>query len=86
MGQAIQNRLSIVYNEWMHVKVIYAGSQADIYIDSETPVFRANDLKREVQGGTIGVNSANFSCSAFCKLQIHGTRQSVRASSYRSLR
>ena len=68
-GAGYSKPLEYRYNEWMHVKVIYAGSWADIYIDSDTPVFRANDLKRDVQGGAIGVNSANFSAVHFANFK-----------------
>ena len=47
-------------NEWMHVKVIFAGDEARVYIDSDEPVLVVNDLKREERGGTIGVQAANF--------------------------
>jgi len=64
-GEPVQYR----YNEWMHVKVIYAGFQADVYIDSETPVMRVNELKRNTLGGAIGVNSANFSAVYFANFK-----------------
>jgi len=68
-GAGYSKPVEYQYNEWIHVKVIYAGSQADIYIDSDTPVFRADDLKRDVQGGAIGVNSANFSAVHFANFK-----------------
>jgi len=68
-GAGYSQTVEYRYNEWIHVKMIYAGSQADIYIDSETPVYRADDLKRNVQGGAIGVNSANFSAVHFANFK-----------------
>jgi len=57
------------FDEWMHVKIIYAGSNADVYIDSDEPVLRVDDLKRDVAGGAIGVNSANFSTVHFANFK-----------------
>jgi hypothetical protein len=57
-------------NEWMHVKVVFADSRADIYIDSDKPVLRVNNLKREVAGGFIGVNAANFSPAHFANVKV----------------
>jgi glyoxylase-like metal-dependent hydrolase (beta-lactamase superfamily II) len=57
-------------DEWMHVKVVFAGSRADVYIDSDEPVLRVNDLKRDVTGGVIGVNAANFSPAHFANLKV----------------
>jgi len=56
-------------DEWMHVKVVYADSRADVYIDSDEPVLRVNDLKRDVTGGLIGVNAANFSPAHFANFK-----------------
>jgi len=64
-GEPVEYR----YDEWMHVKIIYAGTRADVYIDSETPVLRINDLKRGATTGAIGVNSANFSAVHFANFE-----------------
>jgi glyoxylase-like metal-dependent hydrolase (beta-lactamase superfamily II) len=53
------------YNEWMPVKIVYAGGQADVYIDSEEPVLHIDRLRREQPGGAIGLSSANFSAVHF---------------------
>jgi hypothetical protein len=57
-------------DEWTHVKVVFAGERADVTIDSDEPVLRVNNLKREVEGGFIGVNAANFSPAHFANLKI----------------
>ncbi|MGI9271591.1 MAG: MBL fold metallo-hydrolase [Woeseiaceae bacterium] len=57
------------YNKWMHVRIIYAGSQAQVYIDSDEPVLRVTDLKHEIAAGAIGVNSANFSAVHFANFK-----------------
>jgi glyoxylase-like metal-dependent hydrolase (beta-lactamase superfamily II) len=57
------------YNEWMPVKILYAGGQALVYIDSDEPVLHVTDLKRGVSGGAIGVSSANFSAVHFANFR-----------------
>ena len=57
------------YNEWMHVKILFAGSKAEIYIDSDEPVLRVDHLRREDHSGQIGVNSANFSAVHFANFK-----------------
>jgi glyoxylase-like metal-dependent hydrolase (beta-lactamase superfamily II) len=61
--------LSYRNNEWMHVKVVYADTRADIYIDSDKPVLRVNNLKRDVAGGFFGINAANFSPAHFANVR-----------------
>ena len=57
------------YDEWMHVKIIFAGSKAKVYIDSDQPVLHIDDLKRDETGGGLGVNSANFSSVHFSNFE-----------------
>lgn len=57
------------FNEWMHVKILYAGSQAQIYIDSDEPVLRIDNLRRKEHSGAIGVNAANFSAVHFANFK-----------------
>jgi hypothetical protein len=54
----------------MHVKLVFAGSQADVYIDSDEPVLRINDLKRDATAGFLGINAANFSPAHFANLKV----------------
>lgn len=60
--------LEFKYNTWMHLKIVVAGDQAEIYLDSEKPVLYINDLKADLPAGGIGISStfapayfANFS-------------------------
>jgi glyoxylase-like metal-dependent hydrolase (beta-lactamase superfamily II) len=57
------------FDEWMHVKIVYAGSKLAVYIDSDEPVLRVDDLKRDDASGAIGVNSANFSVVHFANFK-----------------
>ncbi len=53
------------YDEWMRVKLVIAGTEADVYIDSDEPVLHINDLKLGDVAGRIGVNSSGFSSVYF---------------------
>jgi hypothetical protein len=57
------------FNEWMHIKVIYAGPKAEIYIDSDEPVLRVNDLKRSDHSGAIGLNVSDFAGAHFANFK-----------------
>jgi glyoxylase-like metal-dependent hydrolase (beta-lactamase superfamily II) len=53
------------FDEWMHVKIIYAGSKAEVYIDSDEPVLRVENLKRDDLDGAIGLQASNFASAWF---------------------
>lgn len=57
------------YDAWIPVKMVFAGNQADVYIDSDEPVLHISDLKRDIAGGAIGVNSADFSAVHFANFR-----------------
>lgn len=57
------------YNEWMPVKIIFAGNQAKVYIDSAEPVLHIRELKRTDESGAIGLNSADFSAVHFANFR-----------------
>jgi hypothetical protein len=49
------------FNEWMHVKIVVAGSQAEVYImDMGTPALFIPELKREPAAGQVGFDAADF--------------------------
>jgi glyoxylase-like metal-dependent hydrolase (beta-lactamase superfamily II) len=68
-GEGYAAPVTYRYNEWLHVKVIYAGSQAEVYIDSDSPVLRITDLKRSDRDGAIGVSAADFSAVHFANFR-----------------
>lgn len=60
--------LDHTYDEWVHIKIIVSGDQAEIYVDSEEPVLFLKDLKADLGAGSMGVSTnlaptfyANFS-------------------------
>ncbi|OGU35718.1 MAG: hypothetical protein A2068_06970 [Ignavibacteria bacterium GWB2_35_6b] len=45
-------------NEWMHIKIVVAGQQAEVYIiDMENPALFIPELKREIQSGKVGLTA-----------------------------
>ena len=57
------------FDEWMRVKLVYEGTRADIYIDSDEPVLRVRKLKRPVAAGSVGVDASNFSPAWFSNFE-----------------
>jgi hypothetical protein len=54
------------FNEWMHVKILFSGPQAEIYIeDMEKPVLFVDGLKRGVEPGGVGVSVSEFAPAHF---------------------
>lgn len=51
---AIEHR----FDEWTHVKILFAGTIAEIYVgDMEKPVLVVDDLKRGTAAGSVGVSA-----------------------------
>jgi hypothetical protein len=49
------------FNEWMRVKIVVAGKQAEVYImDMETPALFIPELKQEPAPGQVGLSAGNF--------------------------
>ena len=59
-GSGFSAAVDYPLNEWVNVKVLFADDKALVYIDSNEPVLVIDDLKRDEQGGSIGVQAANF--------------------------
>ena len=58
--------VSYHFGEWNHVKVVFSGDQAEIYIeDMERPVLLVDSLKRSVEAGGVGVSAGNFAPAWF---------------------
>lgn len=56
------------YDQWVHIKIVVSGDQAEIYVGSDEPVLFLKDLKADLGAGTIGLSTnlaptfyANFS-------------------------
>lgn len=54
------------FNEWIPVKILFAGDQAEFYIgDMEKPVLFVDELKRSVEPGSVGLRVLNFAPAHF---------------------
>jgi len=54
------------FNDWIRVKILFAGPHAEIYIDDmEKPVLFIDELKRPVTPGGVGVSASNFAPAWF---------------------
>jgi hypothetical protein len=64
--------------EWTHFKIVVEGQKAAVYLNhSQTPVLMVDEMKRDYQGGAIGLwglNGANFANFKFTPLD-RGTFQ-----------
>jgi hypothetical protein len=57
-GEGYSAAFPYPFDEWMHVKLVIAGDQGEVYINNmETPVLFMHDLKRDLKSGTIGVKT-----------------------------
>lgn len=60
-GEAFATPVRYRFNEWMRVKIIVAGTQAEVYImDTETPALFIPELKREPASGQVGLSAGDF--------------------------
>lgn len=55
------------FDEWMHVRIAFAGNRAEVFIDSDEPTVVIPELKRPLQAGTVGLTAflADVHYSAF---------------------
>ncbi len=58
------------HDAWMHIKIAYSGSRAEVYIDSATPSLVINDLKHGVHSGAVGLNASNLAPAHFANFQV----------------
>ena len=53
-------------NQWMHIKIVVAGKNAEVYIkDMTTPALFVNELKRDIKAGGVGLSVGNFAPAYF---------------------
>lgn len=59
-----------VFDEWMPVKIIVSGSQAEMYIrDMNEPVLFVPELKRETSSGRIGLRDQGFAAARYANFR-----------------
>lgn len=63
-GAGYSTALEYPLDQWIHIKVVFSGTQAEVYVDSDEPVLFVPELKREPQAGGIGL-MASFAPAHF---------------------
>lgn len=62
------------YNQWMRVKVVVSGKQAEVYIkDMETPALFISEMKREIKSGKVGLTVGNFAPAYYSNFSFTAT-------------
>jgi hypothetical protein len=76
-GEGYGARVLYDYNEWMHVKIVVSGRQAEFYVkDMENPVVVTHELKRETKPGKVGLSAGNFAPAYFSNFSFKAMEQS----------
>ena len=57
-GPRFNAPMEMVFDRWMHMKVVVAGSRAEVYLDSDEPVFVIPQLIREVRAGHFAITAS----------------------------
>jgi len=68
-GPAYATPVEYKTNEWMKVKIIYAGNKAEVYVDSDEPVLRVDELRHDNRTGVVGINAAQFAAAHFANFR-----------------
>jgi len=54
------------FNQWLHVKIVVSGKNAEIYIkDMAVPALFVNELKHDTRAGRVGLSAGNFAPAHF---------------------
>jgi len=64
------------FDEWMHVKLVISGEEADIYVDSDKPVLHIEKLMRDRRSGSLSLNSF-FAPAHFANVSVDRTATAV---------
>jgi hypothetical protein len=60
-GESYSAPVRYEFNQWVHIKIIVSGKNAEIYIsDMTSPALFVSELKREVKAGRVGLSVGNF--------------------------
>jgi hypothetical protein len=60
-GEGYSAPVKYDFNQWVHIKIVVSGRNAEIYIkDMTSPALFVSELKREVKSGRVGLSVGNF--------------------------
>ena len=69
-GEGYGAPVTYEFNTWMHIKIAFAGDQAEVFIDSAEPVLIVSDLRRALAEGSVGFGAGNFAPAHFAKFEV----------------
>ncbi len=62
------------FDQWMHIKIVVAGENAEVYIkDMTTPALFIGELMRETKAGKVGLGAGNFTAAHFANFSFTPT-------------
>ena len=65
-GEPVEYR----FDQWMHIKVVFQNSRAEVFIDSDMPSVLVDELMRPIAQGYVGVNASNFAAAYFANFEV----------------
>ena len=73
------------FNEWLHIKIVVAGQQAEVYIvDMDKPALFVHELKRERKEGRVGLSAGNFAPAHFSNFSFNAREKPALKSAPRT--
>ncbi len=62
------------FDEWVRVRILFAGRRAEIYVgDMTKPLLFVDDLRRETTSGAVGLSAGNFAPAHFSNVSFVAT-------------
>lgn len=73
-GEGYSAQVAYDFNQWIHVKIVVSGKNAEIYIqDMDQPVLFVNELKRDIKSGQIGLVAEDYAPAHFANFSFIAT-------------
>lgn len=70
-GPGLSGVATYRFNQWMHVKLVVSGKQAELYIeDMEQPVLFMDHLRRPLKAGKVGLKVNRFAPGYFANFSV----------------
>ena len=57
-GEGYAAPTSYPYDRWINVRIVYSGSRAEVFVDSDEPVLFVDELKRGPRAGGVGIDNS----------------------------
>lgn len=58
------------FDDWMHIKIVFQGSRAEIYVDSDEPTVLVPELKQSITAGGVGLDSNSTVPAYFANFEV----------------